>query len=113
MQILESSVWALRTARLSLKSPSSVIRITLFPMVHVGESDFFKGVYADAFSHDLVLVEGVRSPVVRRIVRSYSWIGASKTMNLMVQPPYPPQTDCPARIIHADLSGEEFTKVWR
>jgi hypothetical protein len=36
MQIVESSGWALRTARLSLTSPRSDIRITLFPMLHVG-----------------------------------------------------------------------------
>jgi hypothetical protein len=33
-------------------------------------------------------------------------------MNLVVQPPYPAQAGCHARIVHADLSGEEFTKVW-
>lgn len=112
MQIVESSAWALRTARLSLRSPRSDIRVTLFPMVHVGEPDFFQTVYADAFSHDVVLVEGVQSPVTRRVTRSYRWIEGSKTMNLMVQPPYPSQASCRARIVHADLSGEEFAKVW-
>jgi hypothetical protein len=82
-------------------------------MVHVGEADFFRDVYADAFSHDVVLVEGVASPVVRRIVRSYRWIEGSRTMNLVIQPPYPPQTGCQALIVHADLSGEEFTTAWR
>jgi hypothetical protein len=81
-------------------------------MVHVGEPDFFETVFADAFSQDVVLVEGVRSPVTRRVTRSYRWIEGSKTMNLVVQPPYPSQASCHARIVHADLSGEEFAKVW-
>ena len=112
MQIVESSVWGLRTARLSLKSPHSDIRITLFPMVHAGEPGFFQAVYTDAFAHDVVLVEGVRSPIMRRLTRSYRWIDGSKSLNLVVQPPYPLQANCHARIVHADLSGEAFRKAW-
>lgn len=113
MQILESSDWGLRTARLSLTSPHSDIRVTLFPMVHVGEPAFFQVVFADAFSHDLVLVEGVRSPIARRVTRVYRWIEGSTGMNLVVQPLYPSQAACHARIVHADLLGEEFAEVWR
>ena len=112
MQIVEGSEWALRTARLSLRNPHSDIRLTLFPMVHVGEPDFFQAVYADAFAHDVVLVEGVKSPIVRRVTRSYRWIEGSKAMNLVIQPSCPAQAGCQARIVHADLSAEEFTKVW-
>jgi hypothetical protein len=113
MQILESSVMGLRTARLSLRNPRSDVRITLFPMTHVGEPDFFQKVYADAFSHDVVLVEGVRSPIVRRITRSYRWIKGSKRMNLVIQSAFPSQANSHARIVHADLSGEEFAQLWR
>jgi hypothetical protein len=113
MQILESSIWALRAARLSLKSQLSAIQITLFPMVHVGEPDFFQTVYEDAFSHDVVVVEGLRSPIVQRITRSYRWVEKSKSMGLITQPPYPSVADSDARIIHADLSGAEFAVVWR
>jgi hypothetical protein len=113
MQILESSVMGLRTARLSLRNPKFNIRITLFPMVHVGEPDFFQKVYADAFSHDVVLVEGVRSPITRRITRSYRWIKGSKRMNLVLQSAYSSPPNSTARIVHADLSGEEFAALWR
>jgi hypothetical protein len=81
-------------------------------MLHVGEPGFFQTVYSDAFSHDVVLVEGVRSPVVRRIARSYRWIEGSERMNLVAQPPYPTQASCHARIVHADLSAEEFARAW-
>lgn len=89
MQIVEGSEWALRTARLSLGNPHSEICLTLFPMVHAGEPDFFQAVYADAFSHDVVLVEGVKSPIARRVTRCYRWIDGSKAMNLVIQPSYP------------------------
>jgi hypothetical protein len=113
MQIVEGSDWALRTARLILASPRSDVRLTLFPMVHVGEPAFFQAVYDDAFAHDAVLVEGLRSPITRRVTRCYRWIEGSKGLNLGVQPPYPAQDACRARIIHADLSAEEFVEVWR
>ncbi len=112
MQIVEGTVWAVRTARFNLVSPCNEIEITLFPMVHIGEAEFFETVYADAFSHDIALVEGVNSPVVKRITRSYRWINASRTFSLVVQPAYPEQADCHAKIVRTDLSAEEFAKLW-
>jgi hypothetical protein len=113
MQLLESSDLGLRSARLTLASRLSPTQITLFPMVHVGEANFFKTVYEDAFSHDVTFVEGIRSPIVRRITRSYRWIEGSKGIDLTVQPPYPTQQSVHARIILADLSEEEFAIAWR
>lgn len=82
-------------------------------MVHVGEPAFFETVYADAFSHDVVLVEGVNSPIVNRITRSYRWLKGSKRIDLKVQPHYPSPESYRAKIFHADLSGDEFLQVWR
>ena len=113
MQIVESTAWALRSARLTLISAQSKVRITLFPMLHVGTPEYFEAVFADAFEHDVVLVEGVKSPSSKRIGRSYRWIQDTKAMNLVIQPAYPISAQCRATIVNADLSGEEFTKVWR
>ena len=113
MQLLESSDLGLRSARLTLASRLSPTQITLFPMVHVGEASFFQSVYDDAFSHDVAFVEGIKSPIVRRITRSYRWIEGSKGMGLTVQPSYPLRQNVHARIIQADLSEEEFANAWR
>jgi hypothetical protein len=113
MQIVESAHWAVRTARLCLTGPQTAIQVTLFPMLHIGESEFFRTVYQDAFSHDVVLVEGVRSPIARRITRSYRWIAKSKSLGLIVQPRYPSSAGCHAEIVDADLSHDEFRNVWR
>ena len=112
MQILESSSLGLRSDRLSLGSPSSPVRVTLFPMVHVGEPAFYRRVYEDALSHDVVLFEGVKSPITRRVTRSYRWIEGSRKLALVVQPKLPLVSEG-ARIIHADLSREEFETLWR
>jgi hypothetical protein len=113
MQIVENSDLGLRVARLSMASVQSRIEFTLFPMIHVGEHQFFQAVYDDAFSHDVVLVEGVRSPITRRLTRSYRWIEGSKRLNLCVQPPYPRPPLANVTVVHADVSQDEFSTIWR
>ncbi len=113
MQIVEASPLGVRTARIELASAASPLVVTLFPMIHVGDPFFYEAVYADALSHDVVLVEGVRSPIVRRITRVYRWLKGSERIGLAIQPPYPKRSDSRARIVLADLTGDEFEAEWR
>ena len=113
MQILEASSLGLRSARIRLKRRGEGGSVTLFPMVHIGDADFYRLVYADAFSHDVVLSEGVDSPIVRHITRSYRWIKRSRMNNLIVQPQSPRQITCSAEIVASDLSPVEFEQAWR
>lgn len=112
MQILESSVIGLRSARMVYRSRTSPVSITLYPMVHVGDERFYNETYDEAFSHDVVLVEGVRSPVGRNHTRSYRWIRFEK-LGLVRQPKSPSQEAVGARIVKADLTTEEFHSEWR
>lgn len=112
MQILEATMWGLRTARLAFRSTASTATITLFPMVHVGEERFYAEVYADAFGHDVVLVEGVRSSVSRNFTRAYRWMNPER-LGLVIQPEPPDAGPGAARTVHADLTGEEFEREWR
>jgi hypothetical protein len=113
MQILDSSDLGLRSARLTFKSATSNVAVTLFPMIHLGEAAFYEAVYQDACAHDALLVEGVRSPAAMRISRAYRWIADAKQTALVVQTRHPAQSDSQAIIIHADLSGDEFEQHWR
>lgn len=81
-------------------------------MVHVGDENFFRETYAEAFSHDVVLVEGVDSSVSRNLTRSYRWIDYAR-LGLVRQPKTPPQEEVTARIVNADLSAGEFDQEWR
>lgn len=112
MQILEASPLGLRTARHEFESPMSSTMVTLFPMVHIGERSFFDQVFSDACSHDVVLVEGIRSPVVQRLTTSYRWIESSR-LGLVVQPEISPDLAANVEIVHSDLSTEEFHKEWQ
>lgn len=113
MQLLDSSDLGLRSARLTFRSSSSNVTITLFPMVHLGGAPFYDAVHRDAGGHDAILVEGFRSPVATRITRAYRWIEGAKHIGLIVQPHPPAQSPAQAAIIHADLSKDEFERHWR
>ena len=102
----------LRTARMVFRSRSSPVSVTLYPMVHVGEERFYKDSYEEAFSHDVALVEGVRSRVGRNLTRTYRWINFEK-LGLVRQPTTPPSETVAARIIRADLTTAEFHREWR
>lgn len=112
MQILENSILGLRAARLRFVNKQLAVSVSLFPMVHIGDPEFFRTVYEDAFSHDVVLVEGIKSPVVKCITTSYRWIDKAG-LGLVIQPKYPAAETVNAQIVHADLSLEEFHAEWR
>ena len=97
---------------MTLRESSTGRTIDLFPMVHVGEPSFYDLVYHEAGGADVVLVEGVKSPIVRRMTRSYRWISASKRINLVIQPPLK-SSSTSAEIIRADLSEAGFEAAWR
>jgi hypothetical protein len=102
----------LRTARMVFRRNGTPVSVTLYPMVHVGDERFYKETYDEAFSHDVALVEGVRSPVGCNLTRSYRWIKFEK-LGLVLQPKAPPPETVAARIVNADLTTEEFHREWR
>lgn len=112
MQLLESSILGLRTARHVFAQRGGAVTVTLFPMVHLGDPDFFETVYADAGDHDAVLLEGIRSPVTRRLTRAYRWLDGGLG-GLTVQPPFPDGANLRAERLHADLPPEVFDSHWR
>ena len=111
MQIIDSTGWGVRSARLTFKRPGSAAVVTLFPMIHVGEAGFYERVYRDAAGHDIVLLEGINSPIGARMVRSYSWLGKRNRLGLVVQPAFP-KDGGKTRVILSDLSADEFAAAW-
>ncbi|WP_421054715.1 hypothetical protein [Leisingera sp. D0M16] len=85
--------------------------MTLFPMLHIGEARFFDEVYRDALNHDVLLFEGVNSPVARHLTRSYRWLDGGR-LGLVTQPKAPAGRGRAERI-HADFTQEEFEAAWK
>lgn len=113
VQILESSIFGLRSVRLTLQSPDTNVTVTLFPMIHMAEPGFYEAVYRQAAGQDVVLLEGVKSPVTTRITRAYRWLQGSRRLNLSPQPRFTAPPGSAVRIVQADLSTEEFETAWR
>jgi len=92
----------------------SPVSFTLFPMVHVGDEQFYEEAFRDAYAHDVVLVEGIQSSVGRNLTRSYRWLDFER-LGLVKQPkpPLPLLDSVPARIVKADLTTQEFHREWR
>ncbi len=109
MQFLEWSIFGLRSARHVMSNGERNVAVTLFPMVHLGEPGFYEAVYEDAAAHDVVVLEGITSPVGRRLTRVYRWAAPAR-LGLMVQPKFRRER---VRTVHADLPAAEFDRLWR
>jgi hypothetical protein len=64
MQFIESSIIGLRSAVTTLTHPVTPLRFILFPMVHVGERQFYDDVAARARLCQLIVAEGAPSQSV-------------------------------------------------
>ena len=111
VQILESTVLGLRAARLRFRDPEAGHEVTILPMVHIGEEAFYARVHREALAHKTVLYEGVRSPRTRVLTASYRWLDHER-LGLVVQPPLS-EEETEIRLVHADISTEEMTRLWK
>lgn len=112
MQFLESSVFGLRSARHRLRRAEGGASVTLYPMVHVGDAAFYEQAYSEAAEHDVVLMEGVRSKVVRNLTAAYRWVDTD-ALGLVVQPPPDFGSNARCATVRADLTPQEFDALWR
>lgn len=113
MQILESTMFGLRSARLSLRQRDTGIQVTLFPMVHVGDRKFYESVSEDALKHHAILFEGLRSNKMRSLTASYRWLDLDR-LGLVVQPRLDEEAAqrAGARLVHADISENAAEELW-
>jgi len=109
MQFLEWSVIGLRSARHVFKHHEKDVAVTLFPMVHLGEPGFYEDVYDDASGHDIVVREGVNSPISKRLTRVYRWAKPSR-LGLVVQPKFLRDG---VETVLADLPSAQFDALWQ
>ena len=81
MQYIESSVIGIRSAVITLKRRETPLRFILFPMVHIGEPEFFRTVEARAAECDLIVAEGTPS----RYAPIQVWMSQLRFDNLVDQ----------------------------
>lgn len=110
MQFLESSVVGLRSAIHTFRHPDKACTITIYPMIHIGDAAFYEDVNNEVAEHDFALLEGLKSPIVNNITRSYRWLNLSR-MGLELQS-YQGIEQGRVKPIMADLEHEEFEYHW-
>ncbi len=112
MQNLESSIIGLRSARIELASPENETVVTLFPMIHIGDSAFYEAIRAETPNYGAVLYEGVNGWRARLLISSYRAIPDATRLGLVRQSDALPKSSLGPHAVHADLTEEEFAAAW-
>lgn len=113
MQIIETSDLGVRAAILHLRRPHHPVEFVLFPMLHAGSADFYAEVQQRLEGCDLILVEGVGGSTAQLLTLAYRQMARSKRLDLVTQSDALHLGPDRSRVIHADLSAEEFARGWR
>lgn len=111
MQIIETSYLGVRSAFFRLEGGSGTPAFCLFPMVHIGEQAYYDEVNRRLEKCDLILYEGVKSRSVARLTYAYRSLAKSPRLRLVTQDAM--KLDHLAdRLVHADVSGDDFESRW-
>ncbi|GIH92580.1 hypothetical protein ACFFMN_33180 [Planobispora siamensis] len=114
MQFIDVTELAgVRSVVSTFRRPGTPVRFVLYPMIHLGEAGFYAAVTEHLRSCDIVVVEGVdqRSAPVRALTASYRWLRGSDRLTLAVQ--HIDYESLGVRIVHPDMTREEFLDGWR
>jgi hypothetical protein len=113
VQIIESSAFGVRAAIYRFEHSDSALQFELFPMIHIGERQFYDSVRARLSECDLVLYEGVSSSRAWALALSYTLIARRSRLGLVSQRDALPRSSIQSRLVHADVSAPEFDALWR
>lgn len=113
MQIIENSVLGTRSAVLRLTRRAGGPAITIFPMLHVAEPQFYREVERRLRDCDLLVVEGIRrkSTVTETLTMMYRVKPVNGESGLVVDDV--PYGALGVPLITPDMTGEEFEQGWR
>ena len=111
MQIIESNAFSVRSAIINLESSRARPTFVLFPMIHVGEPEFYSEISSRLNHCDYVLYEGVKSRTGGFITASYRFFADSPRLKLVSQNSMK-LGHLKNRLIHADVTGELFESNW-
>ena len=109
MQLVEVSEIGVRAAIVRLVSPNAKLVWLMFPMIHLGEREYYAEVERRMADCDLVLAEGIDSRIVSALTASYRNMAGLR--DAVVQPD--PISTSSAEVVNADISGAEFDEAWK
>lgn len=112
MQIIEATIFGVRSVVRLIETNNGRPSFRLFPMIHIADQSFYDEIAERLEECDLILCEGVKSPTNSWLTASYRYAADSPRLGLAVQSSMPldPLND---RMIHADVDGSDFEKKWQ
>lgn len=111
MQFIEKNAFNVRSAIYRLKKGDDEFEVVLFPMIHIGEKDYYREVKRRLAECDVIFVEGVMSKRVALLTRSYRVIEKIKRLGLVTQSALK-LTEFGGKVVNADMSAHEFETGW-
>jgi len=95
-----------------LKKDGSALEFLIFPMIHVGSTEFYEEISRRLASCDLILAEGVNSRRVNLITLSYRIVKHIRRMDLVTQHDGMRVETFRAKILNTDIDGAVFDERW-
>ncbi len=111
MQIIESTVFGVRSAVFRFEHTDRSSSFTLFPMIHVADKSFYDEVVNQLSECDVVLTEGVKTRTGTLLTASYRYFAKNQKLGLVLQSNMSLDT-LNADIKHADVDSGDFSKKW-
>lgn len=110
MQFIEKNSFNVRSAVYRLKKDGSALEFLIFPMIHVGSSEFYDEISRRLASCDLILAEGVNSRRANLLTLSYRIVKRIRRMELVTQHDGMRIESFRAKILNTDIDGAAFDK---
>lgn len=108
MQFIEKNSFNVRSAVYRLKRDDSCLEFFIFPMIHVGSSEFYEEISSRLATCDLILAEGVNSKTAGLITLSYRIVKHIRRMDLLLQSDGMKVEQFAEKILNTDISGSAF-----
>ena len=112
MQFIEKNSFNVRSAVYRLRKDGSRLEFLIFPMIHVGSSEFYQEISTRLARCDLILAEGVKSRRGSMITLSYKIVKHIRRMDLVTQQDGMNVESFRSKILNADIDGSAFDERW-
>jgi len=112
MQIVSGNALDVRVAVYHFTKPNSPHQFITFPMIHIGEPQFYQEIARRLAQCDIVLYEGIAAKKGIFAIKSYESIAKHLELSLQREE-LTKQGLSHIDFIHADLSKQEFEGYWR
>jgi hypothetical protein len=112
MQFIEKNSFNIRAAVYRLKNSRDNLEFLLFPMIHIGDQNYYEEVQKRLMDCQYIIYEGVKSFRGALLTWSYRFTSKRKRLGLITQRDGLKLHELKSKLLHSDISQSEFDKSW-